>query len=158
MPAFALWLQESPLGEAMRQSLYLYPAAEILHILGFVLLVGPIIALDLRLIGLRRFLAADFLARHLLAIALPGFLLAVPMGLLLFVTEAASLVGNPAFLAKLVLIALAGLNAWTFHAGPGRKLADWRFSTPPRAARIAGLCSILFWICAIAAGRLIAYV
>jgi len=44
-------LQESALGHTMRSSPVLYPAVEILHILGFVVLVGSILALDLRLLG-----------------------------------------------------------------------------------------------------------
>ena len=46
-----LALQESALGHAMRSSLALYPAVEILHIFGFVVLVGSILALDLRVLG-----------------------------------------------------------------------------------------------------------
>jgi hypothetical protein len=41
-----LALQESALGHVMRSSPALYPAVEILHILGFVVLVGSILALD----------------------------------------------------------------------------------------------------------------
>ena len=66
-------LQESPLGHAMRLSPMLYPAVEILHILGFVVLVGSIIALDLRLLGIGRSMAIPSLAGLLL---LP---LAVPL-------------------------------------------------------------------------------
>jgi hypothetical protein len=44
-----LVLQESALGHAMRSSPALYPAVEILHIFGFVVLVGLILALDLSL-------------------------------------------------------------------------------------------------------------
>ena len=45
-----LTLQESALGHAMRSSPALYPAVEILHIIGFVVLVGSILALDVRLL------------------------------------------------------------------------------------------------------------
>ena len=55
-----LALQESALGHAMRSSPALYPAVEILHIFGFVVLVGSILALDLRLLGWGgRFRSAD---------------------------------------------------------------------------------------------------
>ena len=49
-------LEQSNLGAAMRESMWLYPAVEILHIFGFILLVGSIIGFDLRLLGLHRFL------------------------------------------------------------------------------------------------------
>ena len=50
----------------MRQELWLYPAVEILHIWGFVVLVGSVAMLDLRLLGLSRRVPARQLSRHLL--------------------------------------------------------------------------------------------
>ncbi|MDO9060676.1 MAG: hypothetical protein Q7U92_16865, partial [Bradyrhizobium sp.] len=64
-----LALQESALGHAMRSSPALYPAVEILHILGFVMLVGSILALDLRLLGLGRAIAIAPMAHLLLPLA-----------------------------------------------------------------------------------------
>ena len=56
-PSIFLTLQESALGHVMRSSPSLYPAVEILHIIGFVVLVGSILALDLRLLGWGRAIA-----------------------------------------------------------------------------------------------------
>ena len=61
-----LALQESALGHVMRSSPALYPAVEILHILGFVVLVGSILALDLRLLGLGREIPIQPMAQLLL--------------------------------------------------------------------------------------------
>ena len=58
-PSIFLTLQESALGHLMRSSPALYPAVEILHIIGFVVLVGSILALDLRLLGLGRTIAIE---------------------------------------------------------------------------------------------------
>ncbi|WP_247887226.1 hypothetical protein [Azospirillum sp. SYSU D00513] len=153
------WLQGSPLGVAMRESLWLYPAVEILHILGFVLLVGAVIGFDLRLAGWRgRGLPADGLARLLLPLSVAGFVLAVMSGLALFTVEATAYVRNPAFLAKLALVALALLNILAFHGGAGRRISCWGTDpSPPPAARLAGIASLLLWVAALAAGRLIAY-
>jgi len=156
-PAWLVAIQESALGEAMRQSLLLYPAVEIVHLIGIALLVGSIVALDLRLIGLRRFLPASGMARHLLPIGILGFALAVASGSMLFATEAASLAFNPAFQLKLALIALGGLNAAVFHLGPWRAVAAWEHSIPPTAARVGGALSILLWLGALSCGRMIAY-
>jgi len=150
------WLQESALGAAMRTSEMLYPAAEILHILGFVLLVGSIVALDLRLLGLAARIPIAPLAGLLLPLSHAGFALAVAMGFLLFSAHAAHVVGNPAFQAKLVLIAAALLVVAAAHAGPWRRLRDWGDTAPP-AARVAALASLVLWIAVVCAGRLIAY-
>jgi hypothetical protein len=156
-PAWLVWLQESALGEQMRQSLLLYPAVEIVHLIGIALLVGSIVALDLRLLGLRRFLPATGMARHLLPVSIVGFLLAVGSGSMLFATEAASLAFNPAFQLKLALIVLGGANAAAFHLGPWRAVARWEHAAPPVAARIGGALSIVLWLSVLTCGRMIAY-
>ncbi|MCW0208509.1 MAG: hypothetical protein OJK14_15520 [Achromobacter sp.] len=159
-PGWLVALESSGLGGALRQSLWLYPLVEVAHILGFSLLVGAIVAFDLRLMGARAlWLPADALARLLLPVAVAGFVLSVPTGVLLFVTEATALVRNPAFLAKMALLVLALGNIALFHTGTGHHMAAWsRAERPPRAARIAGAASLALWIGALTCGRLIAYV
>jgi hypothetical protein len=156
-PVWLLWLQEGAVGQAMRQSPLLYPVVEILHIVGFALLVGSIIGLDLRLIGGARWLSAQGLARHLLRLAIAGFCLAALMGGLLFAAEAAALAQNTTFLAKLALIALAGMNAALFHLGAWSGVARWDPERPPATARVAGAVSMTLWLAVLACGRLIAY-
>lgn len=150
-------LQESALGHLMRVSPVLYPAVEILHILGFVLLVGAIAVLDLRMLGAARVLPVQPLAANLLLpVARVGFTLAVLMGFLLFSADAAHVVVNPAFQAKLLLILAALVNVAVAHLGPWRKAMIWH-ATPPWSARITAFLSLLFWVGAVIAGRLIAY-
>jgi hypothetical protein len=155
-PAIFLNLQESALGHLMRASPVLYPAVEILHILGFVLLVGSIVALDLRLLGLGRSIAIQPLAQMLLRLSRLGFLIAIGMGFLLFSADAAHVVRNPAFQAKLLLIAAALANVAIAHAGPWRRLAQWD-GEAPAGAKATALASLLLWLSAVTAGRLIAY-
>src|SRR5438105_8241280 len=151
-----LTLQESALGHAMRSSPALYPAVEILHIIGFVILVGSILALDLRLLGLGRAIAIPPMARLLLPLSRTGFLLAVTMGFLLFSADASHVVRNPAFHAKLLLIAAALVTVVIAHAGPGRRIARWGTEVPG-SAKVAALASLLLWLSVVCAGRLIAY-
>lgn len=139
-PAWIASLQQGPLGLAMRQSVYLYPLAEVLHILGFATLFGAIVGFDIG--TLRR----QEPPAYLLAIAAAGLALALPMGALLFVADGAEVWANPMFKAKLVLIALALANVGLFHLGPLRLRRLW-----------AGL-SIAGWLAVIVCGRLIAYV
>ena len=151
-----LSLQESALGHAMRASPALYPAVEILHIIGFVVLVGSILALDLRLLGFGRAIAIQPMAQLLLPLSRAGFLLAISMGFLLFSADASHVVKNPAFQTKLLLIAAALVNIVIAHAGPWRKIEGWR-AEASGGARLTALVSVLLWLGAICAGRLIAY-
>src|SRR5438046_10409713 len=109
----------------MRSSPALYPAVEILHILGFVVLVGWMLALDLRLLGLGRAIPIQPMARLLLPLSRFGFLLAISMGFLLFSADASHVVRNPVFQAKLLLIALALVTVVIAHAGPWGRIALW---------------------------------
>lgn len=137
-PAWAAALEASGLGRAMRESLALYPAVEIAHILGFALLVGAIASFDIPLIAGRE---PPAIAQR---VAAAGLALAAPAGLLLFAAEATAYLHNPVFLAKLALIALALANVALFH-----------FARTPR--RLAGAASLALWFCVLACGRLIAY-
>lgn len=151
-----LSLQESALGHAMRTSPSLYPAVEILHIIGFVVLVGSIVALDLRILGLGRAIPIQPMAQLVLPLSRLGFLLAVSMGFLLFSADASHVVRNPAFQAKLLLIAAALVTVVLAHAGPWRSVALWG-AEAPGAARAAALASLVLWLGVVCAGRLIAY-
>jgi len=153
------WLESSSLAIFIRQSHWLYPAVEIIHIAGFALLVGAAVLFDLRLLGLSRKLPVKDCIGHLIFWARISLIAVIPSGLLLFIVEATSLASNSAFQIKLILIAAAGLNAAIFHRFTLRSVDEWNTQAPaPPAARIAGLLSILFWFGVITCGRLIAYV
>jgi hypothetical protein len=152
-------LESAPLAVAMRHDLWLYPIVEIVHISGFVVLVGSIVVLDLRLLGLSRSLPARALARHVLPWTLGALLVIVPSGLLMFMAHASDLVSNPAFQVKLALLLLAGLNAAIFHTSVFRRYAQWDLGVnPPAAVKAHAAASLVIWFGVITCGRLLAYV
>ena len=152
------WLEATAAATAMRQWLWLYPVVEILHIIGFVILVGSAAMFDLRLLGLSRQLPVTGMERHLLPWARASLLVIVPTGSLMFVAHATEFAGNPAFRLKLLLLGLAGLNAAAFHLRPFREVAGWDRGTPaPWLARVAACLSLTLWTGVIACGRLLAY-
>lgn len=140
----------------MRDDPWLYPVVEIVHIVGFSVLVGAVAMFDLRLLGLGRALPVRDMARHLLPWSWLALLLIVPTGLLMLSTQP-ELLDNRVFMLKLALIAAAGLNALAFHAGPWRRAEHWG-AAPPAPARLHAGVSLLLWIGVIACGRLLAYV
>ncbi|MBM3485651.1 MAG: hypothetical protein FJX67_03320 [Alphaproteobacteria bacterium] len=157
--AWAIAIERSGLGQVMRESIWLYPTANVLHVLSAAILVGAILILDLRLLGLVRAIAIERLAALVLPVAKASFAVAVSAGFLLFSTEATAFVENPVFLIKLLLIAAALGNIALFHAGAFRRIGDWGHAggDAPASARRAGLASLVLWIAAFACGRLIAY-
>jgi hypothetical protein len=152
------WLEASSLAVYIRHSHLLYPVIEIIHILGFIFLVGSAFLFDLRLLGLSKNIPVTDLAKHLLPWSRRSLLMVVPSGLLLFITEAESLSHNTVFGIKLTLILLALANAGYFHLYTLRTVSHWDHLQPmPNAAKAAGMTSLFLWTSVIACGRLLAY-
>jgi Na+-transporting methylmalonyl-CoA/oxaloacetate decarboxylase beta subunit len=157
---FCQWLEQTSTGTAIRESLWLFPIIETIHIFGIISLVGSTSILDLRLMGLTfREEPVSKLAKRFLPWAWAGFVVQVVTGLLLFSSEATKMVGNAGFQYKMLMILVAGLNAFVFHSIAYQSVGKWdRDPVAPLSARIAGLLSILLWFGIVAAGRWIAYV
>src|SRR4029079_2262602 len=155
-------LEASAVGQAMRQWLWLYPAVEVVHILGIALLFGSIVVMDLRLLGVWNKVSVRPLAAQVLPCSAAAFLLIVPSGLLMFVAHARELIASPVFAVKMCLIMAALLNVGIFHAVTFRTADVWdspqmRNLKPPPSARVAGALSLVLWTSVIACGRFLVY-
>ena len=117
------------------------------------------VMLDLRLLGLTmRSVPVSEVAGRLLPWTVTGFLIMIVSGALLFYGIPVRTYQNIFFRIKVVLLVLAGLNAWVFHLTVYRKVARWDLlPVPPTHARIAGALSLFFWAGIVASGRMIAY-
>jgi hypothetical protein len=153
------WLENSGMALFIRQSAWFYPIVEIVHIIGFAVLVGSAFLFDLRLLGFARKLPVTECIRHMIFWARMSLFFVLPSGIILFMVEAVSMAANPAFLIKLMLIALAGMNAAFFHLITVKSVDHWNVTEyPPISAKVAGILSILLWIGVISGGRMIAYI
>ena len=150
-------LEASALGAWMRTGGWSYAAVNVAHLLGLVLLVGPILLLDLRLLGFGRRFDAQAVARVLVPCAALGLVVMLCSGVALFSADARALAGNRLMQAKLVGVALGLANVAWFHFAHARHLVDWDRARPA-LARVSALASIALWLSILVAGRLIAYV
>ena len=135
------WIASSP---------WAYPALEVVHIVGVALLLGNLVALELRVWGVAAALPLRPLARLSMSLALAGFGLLLLSGLAMFAAAPAELLANRSFVVKMGLVLLAGLNAAGFHARDGLAQGD-------RAARAQTVISLGLWLAVIICGRWIAY-
>jgi hypothetical protein len=149
-------LDTSAVAGVMRGSTWLYPTVEVVHIVGFSVLVGSVAMFDLRVLGAGRAVAVQAAGRLLLPWSALSLLAIVPAGLLLFSAHANELAVNRVFQLKLMLIALAGLNALGFHLGVYRTAATWP-TTAPALAQLHAAASLGLWIGVIGCGRFLAY-
>jgi len=160
MLEFCQWLDQTAVGSTIRQSLWLFPAIETVHLLGMAALVGTITVLDLRLLGwaMPQRRVSEVTVR-LLPWAWLGFGVQVVTGVLLFSSEAVKIYGNPAFRLKMLLLLLAGIQALLFQTVVSRKLPTWDDRPAlPVMAKVMGMISILLWLAIVTAGRFIGFV
>jgi len=158
VPAICTWLENTRLGLGISQSIWIFPAIEMFHMFGIVLLVGATSILDLRLLGVMlRNEPVSKLAQAALRWAWISFIIMVVTGGLMFVSEATKCYNSPAFRVKMIMMVLAGLNALIFHSFAYRSVNCWEVGDTPFAAKFAGALSILFWFGIVGAGRWIAF-
>lgn len=124
-----------------------YPLANVVHLLGLVMLLGSIALIDLRIIGAFAALPAPALVGALTPIAITGFGLMLLSGSTMFAADAGALVGHPGFRWKLAAIIFALANAaafrWLLHPGAAR--------------RVSAALSLATWLVVAWLGRMIAY-
>lgn len=154
MEAILAAVEGSGIAAFLRHGRWSYAAVNAVHIFGIALLVGSILPLDLRFLGLWRQVSIDALARVLVPTAATGLAIAVAAGLLLFSVRAQEYAGNPFLQAKLLLVAAGTSAALAIHAGHGWWLRD----ASDRRLAWHGAISIACWIAALACGRFIAFV
>ena len=156
---FISYFENSGLAENVRENDVLFPLIESVHVLSVCLVVGSILVVDLRLLGLasvRR--PVGRVLSGILPLTWSVFAIAVGSGSLLFISNATKYLGNGYFVAKILLICVAGLNMAVFHRISARDLPRWENETaPPLPARLAGGLSILLWVSVVTCGRWIGF-
>jgi hypothetical protein len=152
-------IQNSSIGTQLRESTYVWPAIEGIHVLSLALSVGTITLVDLRLIGaVMRDESFTDVIEQTQPWSTAGFITAFVTGGLLFWSEAGKLYPSRSFHYKLVFIALLGINALVFHSTIFKSVDKWnRDRVTPPAARFAGWFGIVFWSLVIFLGRWTAY-
>ena len=140
---FFTWCEKSAIGEAIRNSQWLFPVIESVHLLALVLIAGAVLVVDMRLfgLGLRRQPVAQ-LARDAQPWLIGGLMVMLPTGILLFLAEAIKCYYSPAFAVKMTSLLLAIIFTFTVH----RKvvLAEER-RVGPFWNRLVAFVSVALW-------------
>jgi hypothetical protein len=148
------WLQGHPASQYIGFTWW-FPFLESIHVIAITLVVGSILVVDLRLLGISGLqYSASRVTRELLPWTWGAFFVATLTGFGMFVTRATAYVENPAFQIKFLLLVVACLNMAIFHFRAFRAVHHWDADLmPPPAARAAGAASLVLWIGIILAGR-----
>ena len=157
-PAIFIALEQSGFAAAIRQSPWLYPAANVGHIISLVFFAGAVAVMDVRLLGgfaattPGRLLAR---ARSFAIAALAGMAVT---GFVLFSAEASHLALNPVFQMKVALVGAGLVNVALYEFVTRREVEGLPpGATMPARARMVGAVSLVIWVAVAACGRSIAY-
>jgi hypothetical protein len=154
------WIQDTSVSTSIRESILMFPVIEGTHLLGIGLSAGVIAISDLRMMGLvLKKESASEVFHQLLPWTIVGFAIMLVTGCLLFWSEPVKCYENPSFRYKTLFLFLAAINAFIFHSSKVyRNMGEWEWAdNPPRAAKLAGLFSLISWGVVIIAGRTTAY-
>jgi hypothetical protein len=155
---FLVWLEGTAIAGAIRTSVWMYPALESAHYIGLALLVGGIMLIDLRLLGVAKSLPVRSMI-GLLPWVWAGFIINVTTGTLIFIYGATSFGTNNAFLLKMGFMVLAGINAMIFTVAAARSGSQWIESGHiPVFVKSVATASLVLWLCVVTTGRWMAYI
>jgi len=151
------WLETTAIANAIRTIPWLYPTFETAHYIGLSLLVGGIMLIDLRVLGLARSLPLKSMI-GLLPFVWAGFIINVLSGSMLCIYGATNFGPNRAFQLKMAFMLVAGLNALLFDLSVRRSGGQWvAADRPPSYVKGFATLSLLFWLCVVTTGRWMAY-
>ena len=157
-PAIFVALEQSGFAAAVRQSLWLYPLANIGHIVSLTFFAGAVAVMDIRLLGGLAATSPGCLLARARSFAVGALAGMAVTGCVLFSAEASHLALNPAFQLKATLVAAGLINVAIYefwakraveHLAPGASM--------PARAKVAGVLSLGIGVAVAACGRSIAY-
>jgi hypothetical protein len=140
---FFQWCYQTAVGEAIRESLWLFPLIEAFHLLGLGLTVGAVLIVDLRLLGVG--LTRQPVAQLSAAVEpwlIGSVTLMFASGIPLFLSESMKCYYSFAFWVKMTSLFLVLLFTFTIRR---RVTRTGPASDPPLSGRLTALISLGLW-------------
>jgi hypothetical protein len=158
MDSFSTWLEATRLSQFINNTNWIWATCETLHFIGMALLIGCVGILDLRILGVGKRLPVRPL-HGLIPYGIAGFTINLITGTIFFVGIPRQYIYNVAFIAKMGLVAIAGINVLVFYTtvyraaeklGPG--------DDAPLKAKIAAAVSMAAWFGVMYFGRMLPFI
>jgi len=149
------WFDATPISLIIRNSTYIFPVVEVLHLFGLTLLLGTITVIDMRMlgVGMRRQSIAQ-VAGSLAPWSIGAAALTILSGILLFLSEAMKCYGNAAFPYKMWFL----LGGIILYFAVQRKVTSPTSRVSPGTLKVVAVLSLILWYGVAVAGRAIAFV
>jgi uncharacterized membrane protein SirB2 len=156
---FCTWLDQTALSQAIQiHSSWVVPAVQTIHILAIALVMGSVLMIDLRLVGVvgRAQPVEKVFARFLPFVWWP-LLILLASGAIMIIGEPARSLRNPVFQIKVVLILAAVAVTFAIVRASRSQAAGETARAPRLPVRLLAVLSLAIWVGIICAGRWIAY-
>ena len=150
---FFEWCEASWLGDTIRQSAWMFPVIEAVHLLGLCLMGGALLVVDLRLlgIGLRSYPVAQ-LARDARPWFVASLVVMLSTGTALFLSESIKCYYNQSFWVKITTLPVAMVFTLAVRERVARAADVVTLRT-----KLVGATSFGLWFVVAAAGRWIGF-
>ncbi len=150
-------IAESGLNQWIAETYWLWPVLEIFHFIGLSIMLGALLIIDARLLGMLRTYDAGSVKR-LVPLVWVGFCINLASGTMFFVGDPMRYSINIGFQIKMLLILVAGLNVVVYQLQVRPQLIGWNTVSMPTIARLVAIASLATWGGVLLLGRLIPYV
>jgi hypothetical protein len=156
--AVSMWLRDSIFGYFITQYKWAWPAAETLHFIGMALLIGAVVVIDLRMLGVLK--SFSFAPLHrLMRWGIAGFILNLITGFLFFAGDPGQYINNIAFQMKVLFIVMAGVNVLIFYLIPFAEVRKMRpGDNAPATAKVIAAASLFLWFGVMFWGRMLPFI
>jgi hypothetical protein len=153
--AFFQWCYQTPVGETIRNSTWMFPVIEAIHLLGFCLTLGAVLIVELRLlgVGINREPVAQ-LSASVAPWLIGGIALMFASGIPLFLSESIKAYYSFAFWVKMTSLLLVLVYTFTLR----RRLTQTALiSHRPRLGKWMAIMSLSLWFGVAWGGRWIGF-
>jgi hypothetical protein len=152
---FFKWADALPISAAIRNTNWMFPAIEAVHIVALAMLLGAILMLDLRLFGLTlRARPVRQIANELQPFTVVSLVIILISGFLLFASEAVKCYASAPFQVKMSFLFAAIVFHFTVYARVTK--AEAANAIPPWG-KLAAAVSIVLWLGVGLGGRAIGF-
>lgn len=157
---FVLWLQDLPAGAYFRETSWIIPTVQFIHIAAIAVVMGSILMIDLRALnvtGHSRTLAS--ITSSLMPMSWSALVILLFTGAVMIVGDPNRTLTNPAFQLKMLMVIIAFALMAVFQSAMVSDREFWSRSPISRfAAKLMAVMSLTLFVAIIFAGRLIAYI
>jgi hypothetical protein len=149
------WFDATAISKVIRDSTYIFPVVEVVHLFGLTLLLGTVTIVSLRILGFgMRRQTVHAVASQLMPWSVGAAIVTILSGILLFLSEAMKCYGNAAFPYKMYFL-LGGIILYFLTQ---RKITAPTSTLSSGQLKIIAILSLVLWYGVAVAGRAIAFV